>query len=63
MNNSKLAGSCMHGFWVSKGAVFLANDDDSFYITEFNTREEIENFIAQARKLADEAFGPKEPSQ
>lgn len=42
-------------------AVQLFNDDDGFYHTIFETAAEVEEFIAQLRKVSSEAFGGQPP--
>ena len=43
--------------WGSRAPyVFLSNGDDEFYWQGFETREELEAFIAQLREAGDKAF-------
>ena len=55
--NDKRIGNCVHHAWSEHGTVCIANDDDGYYITEFNNREELGAFIAQLNAAADKAFG------
>lgn len=64
----KLSGGCKHyasvdtgGWWCGvkyehRPIVSVSNDDDSFYTQYFETREEIEGFISELRRVADEAW-------
>lgn len=53
-------GLCLHEPYEYKGTICLANDDDGFYVQEFNSREEIETFVDQLRTKASEVFGEPE---
>ena len=68
----KLKHGCSHDVWVQKDisydgevlatidpVVRIANDDDPFYVQTFATRDELESFISELRKAADEAWGEK----
>ena len=63
---------CSHDVWAQKDisiggevlatidpVVRIANDDDSFYVQTFTTRDEVEKFISEIRQAADEAWGEK----
>ena len=63
---------CLHDVWAQKDisiggevlatidpVVRIANDDDSFYVQTFTTRDEVEKFISKIRQAADEAWGEK----
>ena len=65
-------GGCNHNVWVlhdlSIGGqlmhkinpvVQMANDDDGWYCQTFKTRAEVDAFIAELQKCADEAWGAK----
>ncbi len=54
--NDKRIGNCLHNIWEDEGTVCIANDDDGFYITEFNTRAELDTFIDKLNATAGEAF-------
>lgn len=62
---------CDHSAWAQREITFmgevlqthhpvvrLSNDDDPHYIQTFNSRAELEAFIAHLRTVADEAWGP-----
>ena len=66
------SGGCNHTSWAQKDisiggqliaviepVVRLSNDDDPYYVQTFRTRNELEEFIAELRKDADEAWGEK----
>jgi hypothetical protein len=66
------SGGCTHTSWAQKDisiggqlmfviepVVRLSNDDDSYYVQTFRTRDELEEFIAELCKDADEAWGKK----
>jgi hypothetical protein len=68
----KLKHGCTHDVWAQKDisiggevlatidpVVRIANDDDSFYVQTFTTRDEVEKFISEIRQAADEAWGEK----
>jgi hypothetical protein len=63
MNTDYNYGNCMHEVnaneFEGRKFVQLYNDDDSHYATQFDTREEVEQFIEKLRAAADEAFGPE----
>lgn len=63
MNSNHRFGNCLHEVVVneSEGLKFVQifNDDDEHYATQFDTREEVEQFINKLRAAADEAFGPE----
>ena len=42
---------------LSGPVLMLGNDEDTFYWQGFETREELETFIAALRIVADKAFG------
>ena len=42
---------------VDPPVVCLSQDDDPYYSQYFNSRDEVEAFIAELRKCADEAWG------
>ena len=47
-----------HDVWVNKdGEMFMANDDDDFYVEEFTTAEEVDEFIEKLQKAKRRAFG------
>jgi len=67
-----LQHGCSHDVWVQKDisiggevlatidpVVRIANDDDSFYVQTFTTRDEVERFIFELRKAADDAWGER----
>ena len=67
-----LKHGCSHDVWVQKDirigdevlatinpVVRIANDDDSFYVQTFTTKDELEKFISKLRQAADEAWGKK----
>ena len=67
-----LKHGCSHDVWAQKDisiggevlttinpVVRIANDDDSFYVQTFTTRDEVEKFISELRQAADEAWGEK----
>jgi hypothetical protein len=67
-----LKHGCSHDVWVQRDisidgevlativpVVRIANDDDPFYVQTFATRDELEGFISELRKAADEAWGEK----
>jgi len=67
-----LKHGCSHDVWAQKDisiggevlttidpVVRIANDDDPFYVQTFATRDELERFISELRKAADEAWGEK----
>ena len=45
-----------HSAWVHDGTVLLANNEDPHYTEVFETREEVERFVAYLRAKADEAW-------
>jgi hypothetical protein len=46
--------------WIERQPyVFLSNDDDHYW-QGFETREELEAFIAQLREAGNKAFGPSD---
>jgi hypothetical protein len=69
----KMNGNCKHEAyvvtetreWINGQQVItpvtpyvqLSNDDDSYYKQGFETREELEEFIAQLRAAGNQAFG------
>lgn len=65
----KSSAQTQHDVWTAKEAwacgvhfkhppsVGLCNEDDSFYTQYFNSRQEIEAFIDELKKAADEAWG------
>lgn len=72
LHQIRRGGYCSHSVWVADcvfgmgsdnlapvepKAVGLANDDDGYYTQYFNSREEVEAFIAELRQAADEAWG------
>lgn len=59
MNKNKI-GNCLHVVWSEGESVCVCNDDDGYYVTEFNSREEVGAFIAKLEAAADEAFPKKE---
>ncbi len=50
-----------HNVWVDenngKMVVRMCNDDDSWYLEEFETREAVDAFIEKLSMAADAAFG------
>lgn len=58
MNEGMDYGACLHNVWVHIGSVRMANDDDSHYCQQFDTREEVEAFVNELRTAAYAAFGP-----
>ena len=47
-----------HDVWVNKdGEMFMANDGDDFYVEEFITAEEVDDFIKKLQKGKKKAFG------
>ena len=44
------------GFKLTGPVVWLANDEDPFYMQYFQDRAEVEEFVAKLRKAADEAW-------
>jgi len=55
--NEKGLGNCVHHSWSKDGAVCLANDEDGYYVTEFNTQDELNIFIGKLNEAARKAFG------
>lgn len=68
-------GGCIHEPWVKmpgkdslflreveSPVVLLANDGDGYYVTEYNSWEEVNDLIAQLKKCATEAFGEEPKS-
>ena len=64
------SSGCSHTSWAQKEisiggqlmhniapVVRLSNDDDSYYVQTFRTRDELEAFINKLRKDANEAWG------
>jgi len=45
-----------HSAWVQDGVVKLANNEDPHYTEVFESREEVERFIAYLLQKADEAW-------
>jgi len=58
--NTKGIGNCKHESWIEKGVVCLANDEDDYYITEFNSLDEVNEFVDELIKNAKEAFKEKD---
>lgn len=66
-----IAHGCKHEAWVQRDITFrgevvhkletpvvrLANDDDSYYVQTFRSRDELDRFIVGLRYAADEAWG------
>jgi hypothetical protein len=48
--------SCKHVAYGRNGFVCLANDDDGYYVQQFSTREQIEEFINHVRQVANEVW-------
>jgi len=53
---NKATGNCDHCVWVEGGAVFIANDDDGHYKTEYNSANEVDELISKLKKASSEAF-------
>lgn len=47
---------CSHDVWIRKGKVYIANDDDSFYVQEFSSAEEVNSFIKLLANARHECF-------
>jgi len=45
-----------HEAWVEDGTVRLANEEDGYYMQIFYKREQLDEFICELRKVADEAW-------
>ena len=56
LHDLSIGGQLMHKI---NPVVQMANDDDSYYCQTFKTRAEIDSFIAELQKCADEAWGSK----
>ena len=62
----KTRGNCKHDVWIDVGNldddrhVFMANDDDPFYIQQFRNSPELLAFVGQLLKAHDEAFGTED---
>lgn len=68
MNKYRI-GSCRHevsaeaegyvsdAYVAEAPVVLLYNDDDSFYVTEYNSWDEINEFISELKAAATKAFG------
>ena len=51
-----MKGNCKHVIWEEDGHVFLSNDEDSYYVQEFKTIEEIDFFISSCSAAREQAF-------
>ena len=51
--------SVSHSLFGYIGLILMANDDDSWYMEEFKTREEAEQFILDFQRLMDKAWPPE----
>jgi hypothetical protein len=60
--NEKDIGRCKQVVWEQDGAVCIVNDDDGFYVTEFNTHKEVEALISELKAAAEKAFTDELPS-
>ncbi len=50
-------GNVCHDVWVNKDReMFMANDEDDFYVEEFVTAEEVDEFIKKLQKAKKKAF-------
>jgi len=47
---------CKHGAWAQDGKVMLANDQDETYVQEFASRADLDAFIVELLRAADEAW-------
>ena len=52
-------GNCEHNSCAVDGVVQLSNNDDSHYVTEFDSWAEIEVFISELCMEAEKAFGER----
>ena len=59
-------GNCKHETFIYEGVygvnlekpvIALCNNDDSYYIQYFRTKEELGEFIAELQKLSNELWG------
>jgi len=51
-----MAGVCKHEAWAQDGKVMLANDQDESYVQEFASRADLDAFIVELLRAADEAW-------
>ena len=51
-----MRGNCEHVVFSTKDTVELCNNDDSFYVQIFETRQECERFITKFRTEMNKAF-------
>jgi len=51
-----MAGGCKHEAWARDGKVMLANDQDESYVQEFTSRADLDAFIVELLRAADEAW-------
>ena len=54
----KVSTNCNHEVWVKDGKVYMANDDDGWYVQEFSSASQIDAFIKILKSARDECFRP-----
>ena len=52
----KVSTNCNHEVWVKDGKVYMANDDDGWYVQEFSSASQIDAFIKILKSARDECF-------
>ena len=52
----KVSTNCNHEVWVKDGKVYMANDDDGWYVQEFSSPSQIDAFIKVLESARDECF-------
>jgi hypothetical protein len=58
-----MAGVCKHRAWSQDGKVMLANDQDESYVQEFVSRANLDAFIVDLLRAADEAWPDTHPGR
>ena len=51
-----MASVCKRNAWAQDGKVMLANDQDESYLQEFASRADLDAFIVELLRAADEAW-------
>jgi hypothetical protein len=51
-----MASVCKHRAWAQGGKVLLANNHDKSYVQEFASRADVDAFIVELLRAADEAW-------
>ena len=49
-------GICQHEVWTEDETVYLANDNDGYYLQSFETAKEIDEFINKLTEARDSVF-------